>query len=147
MNRRTSEQAYAAIVASGWISDCRKKVYAYLYREGPRSRNEIDRALSNGEPNPPYSRRLVEMERMGILARVGTRKSEGSPACDLWDVTDALPSKPQKRSVRRAPLASVVAKLSSLLNHPRANVFPDATLEAARAILDGAEPEQTEATS
>lgn len=141
--RRTSAEAYAAIMANGRISECRKKVYRYLFESGPKTRNEIDQALGDGRPNPPYSRRLVEMESMGMLARVGTRKSPGGLACDLWDVTDQLPSSdPPKRSVQKTTKARAFEKLSKLLTGPRALVFPDATLRAAQAIIEGAQGEE-----
>lgn len=143
MTRKASAQAYAAIVASGWISRSRKAVYGWLYEHGPADRNAIDRALGQGQPNPTYSRRLVEMESMGIIARVGQTKGQHGMTVDLWDVTDAMPpaERPRRAKVKKVDRTETYEQLRKLLTHPRALSMPDGTLRAALSIIEATEGE------
>lgn len=102
MIRQTSLDAYRIITESRALSAARLAVYRYLFEHGPLTRNEIDKGLAQGRPNPTYSRRLAEMERMAVLQRVGERVcSITGFRAELWDVTDKLPQKETSRVVRR----------------------------------------------
>lgn len=119
MIRATSSEAYRIIHESGLLSASRMAVYSHLYRCGPLTRNEIDRNLAEGRPNPTYSRRLAEMERMCVLARVGERVcSVTGFRAEMWDVTDRLP---QPLAKRRGPtVKSVLAELCGEIPDPAA---------------------------
>lgn len=100
------------------LSVRRWEVYSHLFQHGPLTRNELDRDLAHGRPNPAYSRRLAEMERMGVLARVGVRVCLVSGFnAELWDVTDQLPT---KLPVRPATIRRAQVKL--LLEDVRAEI-------------------------
>lgn len=136
MMRATSSEAYRIILESGLLSASRMAVYSHLYHEGALTRNEIDRNLAEGRPNPTYSRRLAEMERMGVLARVGVRVCAVTGfRADTWDVTDRLPQPlAKRRGPTRAMVQSVVAELYGEIPDPAAFVdrLRDAWTGAAR---------------
>jgi len=59
--------AFAELKASGLLSKRRLEVYEYLATHpGGTTRNELDAALGGGRPNPAHSRRLAELQRLGI---------------------------------------------------------------------------------
>jgi hypothetical protein len=99
MTRETSAEAYAYLVSSGALARAQAAVYSALYLHGPLTRNELDRRLAGpGQPNPTFSRRLADMERMGVIRRVGVRPCAitGRNA-DAWDVTSqVVPAKLEK---------------------------------------------------
>lgn len=136
MIRRTSAEAYRIIQESGLLSTSRWAVYSHLFRQGPLTRNEIDRNLAQGRPNPTYSRRLAEMERIGVLARVGERVcSVTGFRAEMWDVTDGLPQKlERRRGPSRAVVQRLVAELCGEIPDPVAFVdrWRDAVAGAVR---------------
>lgn len=107
----TQLEGYAHI--RGRLSACQWQVWSYLAEcKTPPTRNELDRALGGGQPNAPYSRRLVELERRGIIARGPAR------ACSVtgfqsatWTALAAEPReiarKPSPTSLERRALRSL----------------------------------------
>lgn len=96
--RDTSKEAYQQICANGLLQQRQLETYEILYRFGPLTRNEIDErgceeyGVKGVRANPPWSRRLADMERMGVIRRVGQRSDPTTNfLADLWDVTSALP--------------------------------------------------------
>lgn len=146
---QTQWEAYQKLRVSGALAASEGAVLEMLASRPGLTRNELDLALGHGRPNANASRRLSAMERKGVLRRGDRRRcSVTSNKCETWFVVDQLPSEvPPKKSVQRRSLASAVSKLSKLLNHPRAQLFPDATLEAARSILEGLDVDKAEASS
>lgn len=130
-----SAAAYAAIMANGKISASRKAVYRYLFEHGAATRNQIDSALGNGQPNPGFSRRLTELEAMGVITRVGTTGRAGRIGSDLWDVTANLPQPIQKRRSRRQALESAFSTIRRLVGSAAADVFVPATIETIRKVV------------
>jgi hypothetical protein len=120
--RATSLAAYNALQASGALSSIRWAVYDCLFRNGPMTRNELDVALKGpATVNPSYSRRLTELEAMGVAARFGTRTCAITGRdCDAWDVTSAssvvaaAAREPSWREKAEA-LASAMATLEAYL--------------------------------
>lgn len=109
----TTLAAYDAIRRNGLLSRSRFAVYECLLEHGPLTRNELDHRLSHGSVNPTYSRRLVELERLGVVQRVGTfRCSITGFECDAWDVTDSLPQ--ASRPTRRPSLRRIVEDLAAM---------------------------------
>jgi hypothetical protein len=91
-----SRRAYETIVENGLLSRAYLAIYTHVFNHGPVTRNKLDAALCPGKANPWPSRRLVEMERMGVLAVVGQDES-GPHRMDIWDVTCNLPVDLPKR--------------------------------------------------
>ena len=86
------------ICANGLLQQRQLETYEVLFRFGPLTRNEIDEkgceeyGVKGVRANPPWSRRLADMERMGVVRRVGQRPDPTTNfLADLWDVTSALP--------------------------------------------------------
>lgn len=130
--RRTSIEAYRIIRDSGLLSAARWKVYDFLYCKGPITRNELDYHLAEGRPNPAYSRRLAEMERAGVLARVGERPCTITGfTAELWDVTDQLPRKVERQTTN----AQKLRQIAMLVTGQTAQDAPFATIEAIRELV------------
>lgn len=92
--RKTSRAAYDAIRANGTLSLARWQVYDLLFFRGPMTGSEVDAALmKTGAARGHRHKRLSELERLGLAARVGERPCAvtGNRA-EMWDVTDFVPS-------------------------------------------------------
>lgn len=112
----TGLAAYQYIRDSGILSRCRWLVYELLWKSGPMTRNEIDSALRvSGAPNPTYSRRLTELERMDVIERIGTKPCRVTGhECDLWSVSGRMPVKTQRRRSAREELAELRKRVEVL---------------------------------
>ena len=121
-----SRRTYQAIVANGLLSRGYLKIYSHIYEHGATTRNKLDMALCPGKANPWPSRRLVEMERMGALTVVG-QDNTGEHQCDLWDLTERLPvkleKKPSSKEAMRAGLKEIVSVLDAMSTVPGSGVF------------------------
>jgi hypothetical protein len=97
-------------------------VYDCLWHHGaPMTRNEIDAGCTKtGKPNQGFSRRLVEMERRGVLVRKGTKKCPiKETTCTAWDINEGnLPHK-----VRKLP------KVKNIVKELAATVYVNDTSE------------------
>jgi hypothetical protein len=94
----------------GRLPPARWAVWALLYREPGRTRNELDRLLSQGQPNPTFSRRLTEMERSGVIERGPARRCTVSGhKAETWYALDRLPTKPVEPPQRRTKLLERLA--------------------------------------
>ena len=102
-----SRLAFEAIVAHGLLRRAHLAIYRFIYEHGPITRNKLDAALCPGKANPWPSRRLVEMERLKVLAVVGQDET-GPHRMDVWDVTERMPEDQPKRE----PLRETLRKLS-----------------------------------
>lgn len=136
MSRQASAAAYAYLIESGRLSRARAEVYAHVYNRGPQTRNELDAALAPGQPNPTSSRRLADLERMGLMYRVRVRpcKITGRNS-DEWDVTDRVQplEVPEKLTAREA-----LKKVREIVSAPSARTFSDNTLDRIERVLDEA---------
>lgn len=95
--RQTSLDAYNEIRESGLLSRARWEVYDALFHQGPLTRNELDGLLAPGRANPPYSRRLTELEAQGVAFRGKVRPcAKTGFNCEEWDVNGNLPVKLKK---------------------------------------------------
>ena len=90
------------------------EAWAALRLNGSLTRNELDQFnashLYRGAKtaNPPWSRRLVELERMGVAHRPTTKICTWSgQECDAWEALDAIPKRLAKR--RKNPSRSDLA--------------------------------------
>jgi hypothetical protein len=142
MTRQTSIDAYRTIVESGRLGESKCAVYRWLFEHGPATRNELDQALGHGNPNPTFSRRLTELEALGVVARVGQRRCLVTDyKSDLWDVTDKLPGQTERKPSRRKRAEDLVRELSLEVRKPAAKVFPDSVLERVRTLIERWEKE------
>lgn len=116
--RQTSIEAYRRIEEDGSLSAAQWAVYDALFRSpAGLTRNELDQKLSPGRPNALHSRRLAEMERAGVVRRLAARAcSVSGHKCEVWDVTDAVPSEVGRRGRQsKAPPMPSRADAAALL--------------------------------
>lgn len=93
--RATTLEAYRRMEDEGRLSKARWKVWKFLYHQPGCTRNEIDAGLANGRPNPAFSRRLSELERMGVVERGPIRKCTITQFnADTWFALEQLPNAP-----------------------------------------------------
>jgi hypothetical protein len=103
--RATTLEAYTRMLTEGRLPKMRWAVWALLFREPGRTRNEIDKLLAQGQVNAGFSRRLAEMERAGVIARGPTRKCTVSGfSAETWFALDQLPVVPAPPPPRREQL-------------------------------------------
>lgn len=90
----TSIEAYEHMRREGLLAGAQLEVYEGLARLGGLTRNELDQALSGGQPNPTFSRRLAEMERRGVVSRGKARECcVTGRKCEVWTaVPRAIPT-------------------------------------------------------
>ena len=116
-----SRLAFEAIVTHGLLRRAHMAIYRFIYEHGPITRNKLDAALCPGKANPWPSRRLVEMERMKVLAVVG-QDDTGPHRMDIWDVTDRMPEGTPRRETLRDTLRGLVLGLEEVVDSPGAVV-------------------------
>jgi hypothetical protein len=114
--RQTSIETYTEILRSGLLSKRRLEVYDVLFHHGPMSANDLIRHNKIHHPNANqtgWNARFSELERMGAIKEVGTKKDEVSGnECVVWDVTDALPIKLEtvpKRELKKELINKIVS--------------------------------------
>lgn len=114
-------EAYTKIKQGGLLKKRQWEAYNAIYWYGPLTRNELDdiciTKMSLKAPdtrNPPWSRRLAELERMGVIKRIGSRAcNKTNFNSDEWEVTDQLPEKvpPKPRKPRANVLRAALDEL------------------------------------
>ena len=99
MTRQTSLEAYERIKREGLLSKMRLAVYGCLYEHGPLTASEVDERLVEPGKRPHASKRLTELEALGVAVRVEVRacRVTGNRA-QAWDVNADLPSTPEERA-------------------------------------------------
>ena len=110
-----SRLTFEAIVAHGLLRRAHLAIYRFIYEHGPITRNKLDAALCPGKANPWPSRRLVEMERMKVLAVVGQDET-GPHRMDVWDVTERMPEDQPKRETLRETIRKIVLGLEEVVD-------------------------------
>ena len=117
MTRLTSIGTYNDIKANGLLSKRRWEVYDVLYNMGPMTANEMVRYFQGVYPDrnsSGWNGRFSELERLGVVTNIGTRIDEISGhECILWDVTDKLPTKPEKKP-KRPSKKELIQKIEEL---------------------------------
>jgi len=133
----TQLAAYEHIKRSGVLARAQFQVYEYLTFHPGATRNEVDRDLGCGRPNANASRRLVELERRGLLRRGDPRLcSVTGHACETWWTTTATDPLPLPKARPRLPLLeSTLATIRSLVSSSSAEVCPDGTVAAIRKVV------------
>lgn len=110
--------AFRALINDGTISEARLiAAHALWQHPSGMTANELDRHLSPGVINSRYSRRLIELERRGLIARAGARKcSVSGNRCDVWvyapHVPAAAPLCPRMPSPEEAALLTTALDMT-----------------------------------
>lgn len=144
MARDTSKAALAELEADGALTRMQKRVLAWLTAHGPATRSEVDAGMREAnEVNPSYHKRLIELERAGVVARGEPRPcSITGKNCDVWRATGEPARKPAPRLELKAPskvpdgfdTASTMAGLAGVLAE---RVRQDRKFGVRRAFPDG----------
>ena len=109
---QTGLAAYNYLRDNDVLSRLRWVVYDCLFHHGPMTRNELDAHLRGSSAiNPSYSRRLVELERMGMAKRTHVRAcGYTGHLCDAWEVTNRIePLVPKKSTTKGEKIAACYA--------------------------------------
>ena len=69
--QQTSTDAYHEVLNDGTIAKSQKLVYRYLYAEGPKTGNEINRYFG-----ARHNRRLSELKERRLVRECGKKKDE-----------------------------------------------------------------------
>lgn len=103
MTHENSLAAFRALLADDALSESRLiAAHALWTHPEGMTANELDRYLSPGVINSRYSRRLIELERMGIIARRPAREcSVSGNRCDVWRYAPHAPV--ERPAVPRMP--------------------------------------------
>lgn len=107
MTRQTSASAFAAVQSCGYVGRKQREIYAYLYRYGPLTTNELFHGIyGTTEINQPnVHARLSELREMEAVRECGAKAcSITGNTVILWDVTDKVPVKMVKRLSYKAQL-------------------------------------------
>lgn len=96
MIRRTSLSTYKAIQATGVLSFKRMMVYDYLYRNGPLTGGQVQKALGSGV-SESIRNRITELVKMGVVYEVKETKCPITGRnVMLFDVTENMPKEYEK---------------------------------------------------
>jgi len=124
MVRRTSINAYHKIETEGLLSKRKWQVYKALFQYGPATGSELFRYMHDHR-NPTHSNvvtRLGELRDMGCVMELTTRRCEVSGQnVIVWDVTDRVPIKLEKRETSRQKILKLELALgwyANTGNHP-----------------------------
>lgn len=123
MTRRTSIEAYHQIKDEGLLTEARLVVYEILFERGPLTAGEVFlwmRRMNQGHTVVKGSvcARLTELRDTGVVAEVGKRECEltGHTAI-LWDVTENIPFKLEKRKSKDAVIREKDEIIANLKAH------------------------------
>lgn len=134
----TQSAAYAAIRASGALGRYQWETYDFITRHPGTTRNEIDHALAPGLPNPPFSRRLSELERAGVIHRLGTKDGK-----DRWYATTATTvDRAAMKAPKKSNEAAVIEKIREILQDRSSALFPDPRVTRIKLLLEETEANQ-----
>lgn len=131
--------AFRALITNGSLSESRLiAAHALWTHPEGMTANELDRYLSPGVINSRYSRRLIELERMGLIARRPARECRVSGnRCDVWVYAPHAPV--ERPQVPRMPTPEE-ARLLTMPSDGHARVFPHEAMRVLNAWLAAGAP-------
>jgi len=105
--------AFRKLLGDGSISEARLTVaHALWTHPDGMTANELDRHLAPGVINARFSRRLIELERMGLVARRPARECRVSGnKCDVWVYAPHAPA--ERPAVPRMPTPDEARMMAS----------------------------------
>ncbi len=125
----TQSRAWNAIRASGALGRVQMDVYTLICERPGITRNKIDATLAPGKANPPHSRRLAELEAMGLIFRRG--ELHGQAMCwptQATEIVKPLPKLSPKKGVEK--IAEILARIGA-----GQTVFADPRVDEIRKIV------------
>jgi hypothetical protein len=101
MIRKTSIEAYRAIIESGLLPRRRLEVYQFVYEHGPTTIRETWKALGPERTTGSYSTRFSELRDQGVIEEIGERFDPVTGmTVILWDVTAELPKAIERKKTK-----------------------------------------------
>ena len=114
MIRRTSISTYKAIQATGVLSFKRMMVYDYLYRNGPLTGGQLQKALGGGV-SESIRNRFTELVKMGVVYEVKETKCPITGRnVMLFDVTENMPKEYEKPKSKNEIIEEMKERISIL---------------------------------
>lgn len=116
MVRRTSISTYHQIKNEGLLSRLRLIVYQDVFEHGPCTMMDTNLRLNKGTySNGSFTSRFSELRRLGVIVEVGTTKCKhtGRTAI-IWDVTESLPKKLEKKETNKQKIKRLEMELFEL---------------------------------
>ena len=108
MTRATSIEAYNQIKEEGLVGRLQFEVYSKLYDHGPLTQGELTEYHFPGYPKQGLTPRFAELEGFGIVTPVAERPCKiTGRTCIVWDVTDKVPIKPDKKKSKDKIIAEL----------------------------------------
>ena len=96
--RHTSVEAYRQIQEEGLLSQLQWEVYDALYKSGPLTQGELWSDFFHDTQRHNIAPRCAELEKLGVIRTVGKRPCRVTGrVCLIWDVTDGLPTQPERK--------------------------------------------------
>ncbi len=120
MTRKTSIEAYNAVLHSGMVGNRHKEIYRIIYAHGPMTANECFNMLAKGlgddfRFDSNTRSRLTELRERGLLQELGTRPCTVTKRkCILWDVTDECPSKLEPKKTKDQIIQELQKQIDTL---------------------------------
>lgn len=118
MARQTSIEVFKQIRDNGLLSKRRMEVYEIVFNHGPMTSNEtFDYSELNGIDGYRHNAnaRMTELRELGVVYEAGTKQcSKSGNTVILWDVTDKLPVKPERKITKDEKLKSLVGEIVEL---------------------------------
>ena len=124
MIRSTSIEAYRTIQENGLLSKRRWEVYDILYQHGPLTQLELAEHYFPGTQPRNVQPRVSELEDLQVVSCVGHKIDARTKMANmLWDVTDNLPIKPEKKKSKDKIIAELRAEIADLHRRLRGELF------------------------
>lgn len=137
MTRTTSIEAYNQIKDEGLLGTLQFAVYEKLFRYGPLTQGELWSQHFPDFQRHDIGPRVAELHKFGVVVSVGRRKCGVSGrTCMVWDVSDALPIKPEPREPKDTIIKRLTARVAELeaevsrfgprvvISNPQMELFP-----------------------
>jgi hypothetical protein len=121
MTRRTSADAYRTIEENGLLGHMMFQVYKILFTYGPMTAGEVfqmglDLKVWNKAVKGGICARLTDLRDRQVACEVGERECQLSGMRTiLWDVTEKLPVKPDRRLTKLEKYRKLNRKLLTFL--------------------------------
>lgn len=115
MIRHTSIEAYNEIKEEGLVGRLQFEVYSKLFDHGPMTQGELSEYHLQGYAKQGLTPRFAELAKMGIIAAYSERPCKVTGrTCLVWDVTDKLPVKPEKKESKDQKIARLETEIAEL---------------------------------
>lgn len=136
MVRDTSLAVYRDLEQSGALSRLRLLVAKDVAEHGPTTQAETNRRFTAGSKHAfSFPQRFSELEEMGVIRAVGTRKCTVTGRdCLTWDLTGRMPTKFQPRESMRQLLRELLAAYLADAGEPDDRATAE-LLERVEAVL------------